>query len=132
MNPHHLYKDQNRFSWTRIDMLLVVYEQTIDAIQRGADAIAAGRTNELISIRLRTMKCLVTIIDGLNQNAGDTPQQILRLCLFVLDQVETDELESWQSALKIMQTLYDGFQGIQDEAREAEHRGEIPALDASA
>lgn len=132
MNPHLLYKDQSRFSWTRIDMLLVVYEQTIASLQNGIDVIAAGRTSDLASVRLRTMKCLVTIIDGLNPNAGDTPQQILRLCLFVLDQIETDQLDSWQSALRIMHTLHEGFQEIQDEAREAEHRGEIPALDASA
>lgn len=128
MNPYSKYKEQTLYSWTRIDMLLVVYEQTISSLQEGISQLEAGETDRMPSIRLRAMKCLVTIVDGLNLDLGETPRQVMRLCLYVLDQIERNDAEAWRSAEKIMQTLYEGFATIQNEAREAEHRGQIPAL----
>ncbi len=130
MNPYSRYKEQALYSWTRIDMLLVVYEQTISSLQDGISRLEANEAHQLPAIRLRAMKCLVTIVDGLNLDLGETPRHIMRLCLYVLDQIEKNDAESWRSAEKIMQTLHDGFAAIQNEAREAEHRGQIPALEA--
>ncbi|MFN8707569.1 MAG: hypothetical protein ACK50J_12875, partial [Planctomyces sp.] len=65
----------------------------------------------------------------LDMSAGDVPRNVARLCLFTVDNTRTDSLEGWQASLRVMIQVRDGFQQIQDEARELEHSGKIPALD---
>lgn len=132
MNPHLKYQSSSSLSWTRIDMLLVVYDKVIQSLQEGLRALAGNRPEELQLSRMGVQRSVLTIVDGLNLEVGDTPVQILRLCLFVLEQTRTNSAEAWRSSLQVMQTVQQGFEAIQQTAREAEYRGELPALDAAA
>lgn len=132
MNPHLKYQSTSSLSWTRIDMLLVVYDKVSQSLQEGLRALAGNRPEELQLSRMGVQRSVLTIVDGLNLEVGDTPAQILRLCLYVLEQTRTDSPEAWRSSLQVMQTVQQGFEAIQQTAREAEYRGELPALDTAA
>jgi hypothetical protein len=79
MNAHLKYKQNSSLAWTRIDMLLVVYNLTVAALDEGARLIEQNRTAELAPVRLRAMRRLIAIADGLDLNQEGLPIQILRL-----------------------------------------------------
>lgn len=130
MNPHLKYKTVQSYSWTRVDMLILVYDQAVSALSEGARLLEQNRKAELPAIKLRAMKTLLAIAEGLNLQKGELPIQVLRLVVFALDQVRIESAEAWRSAESVISTLRAGFLEIQDEARKDEYEGRIPALDA--
>jgi flagellin-specific chaperone FliS len=130
MNPHLRYQQTQTLSWTRVDMLLTIYDHVVSALTEGAVLLEQGKGAQLIPIRIRAQKALLAVADGLDLEQGELPTQVLRLVVFALDQVRTDDAVNWRSAARVMNTLRDGFAEIQDQARVAEYDGRIPALDA--
>jgi flagellar protein FliS len=130
MNPHLKYKTVQSYSWTRVDMLILVYDQAVSALSEGARLLEQNRGAELPAVKLRAMKTLLAIAEGLNLQKGELPIQVLRLVVFALDQVRIESAEAWRSAENVISTLRAGFLEIQDEARKDEYEGRIPALDA--
>ncbi len=130
MNPHLRYQTTQTYSWTRIDMLLTIYEHVVASLTEGAVLLEQDRPSQLLPVRIRAQKALLAVADGLDLEQGELPTQVLRLVVFALDQVRTDEPSRWRSAARVMSTLRDGFAEIQDQMRLAEYDGKIPALDA--
>ena len=128
MNLHLKYKQNSSLAWTRIDMLLVVYNLTVAALDEGARLIEENRTAELTPVRIRAMRRLVAIADGLDLNQEGLPIQILRLVEFSLEQIRSDSAKAWRAAAEVISTVREGFSEIQDEARNDECEGRIPAL----
>lgn len=130
MNPHLKYKAVQSYSWTRIDMLILIYDQAVATLNEGARLLEQNKLSELPPVNLKALRILLAIADGLDLQKGDLPAQILRLVVYALDQIRTQSAESWKSAATVMNTLREGFVEIQDEARKDEYEGRIPALDA--
>ena len=128
MNPHSSYKISKANAWTRIDMLLLIYERTIETLDQGIEIIESGDLTNLVFTRMEAQKRILLITDGLDVDSDSTAVHILNLCVFILDQINSDELEKWKSSLKLIETLHEGFQAIADEARELERDGKIPQL----
>ncbi len=131
MNPHLKYKNAVAVSWTRIDMLLLIYEKAVQALQEGVRQISQQNFAELPETRLAAHRALLMIAEGLNLQDGEVPAQVMRLCLFALEKSSGSSKQDWQAAAEIIQTLREGFLEIQDDARTAEYSGRIPALDYS-
>lgn len=130
MNPHLKYKTVQSYSWTRVDMLILVYDQAVSALSEGARLLEQNRKAELPAVKLRAMKTLLAIAEGLNLQKGELPIQVLRLVVFALDQIRIESADAWRSAESVISTLRAGFLEIQEEARRDEYEGRIPALDA--
>ena len=129
MNPYQKYKQISSRSWTRVDMLLVVYDQVVTALNDGVRLLREGRTTELPAVRLRAMRTLLAIADGLDLNQGDVPNQVLRLVEYSMEQIKSQSADAWLSAAEVINKLREGFQEIQEQARKDEYEGRIPALD---
>ncbi len=130
MNPYLKYKTVQAYSWTRVDMLILIYDQTVSTLNEGARLLDQNRPQEMPPVSLKAMKFLLAIADGLDLEKGELPTQILRLVLYAIDQIRTTSPDAWRSAASVMNTLREGFIEIQDEARKDEYEGRIPALDA--
>lgn len=130
VNPYLKYQTVQSWSWTRVDMLILAYDQAVAALSEGALLLEQGRSSELPAVSLRAMKVLVTIAEGLNLEQGDLPVQVMRLVVYSMDQIRTSSAEAWRSAESVFRTLREGFVEIQDEARCAEYEGRIPALES--
>jgi hypothetical protein len=110
-------------------MLLHIYNHTINSLHNGAELLESGASaSEMVVARLDAQKKILLVTDGLAVDEGGTAIQVMRLCVYALDQIQTDSVEAWQSAAKVLSTVREGFEGIQEEARAAEQSGEIPAL----
>ncbi len=56
--------------------------------------------------------------------------QVLRLVVFSLDQIKDSSAMRGGLRLQVMNKLREGFREIQEQARNDEYEGRIPALDA--
>lgn len=109
-------------------MLLLIYDKAVLSLQEGIRLLQQNQESGLSFVRLQVQRTMLLIVDGLNMESCETSDQIMNLCLFVMNQTQSDSEESWTAALQVIQTLRDGFVQIQDDAREAEYSGRIPAL----
>ena len=132
MNPHLKYRTATAYGWTRIDMLIQVYDMAIDAMKNGIEIIDGTREGDITDARIDAQRKVLLIADGLAVDQGGTAVDVLNLCLFVFDKIPSDKVADWKDALRILETLREGFVSIQNEAREAERNGSIPALDTVA
>lgn len=130
MNPHLKYQTAQSWSWTRIDMLLLIYDKTLSTLNEGARLLDQNRIPELLAVRIRAMKALLAIADGLDVEQGELAVSIMRLVIFAIDQIRTSDSAAWRNAAQVLSTVREGFLEIQDQARRDEYEGRIPALDA--
>lgn len=132
MSPHFLYQRSTAASWTRIDLLLTVYDVGIQTANAALAALAEDDAAEATRQRLKFYRVLMQILDGLDAQYEMT-QNIQRLALYMFDRSTHGTANDWRSVLKILHTLREGFQAIRDEAVELESRGQVAsAADAAA
>jgi len=102
---------------TRIDLLLRLYRA---AIQRIEDATKLMESDaDSVPARLTCLKAieLVQAIQlGLDTNQGTVPENIERLCDFVMRQLTRPTIQSLHDAKHVLETLRDGFESIREDA----------------
>lgn len=129
MNPHQHYRRTSSWGWTRIDMLIHIYNHTINSLETGADMLQAGKSaEEMVAARLDAQKKILLISDGLAVEKDDTAISVMQLCVFALDQIQTDSVDAWRAAARVLSTVREGFVEVQETVRAAEQAGEIPPL----
>jgi len=129
MTGRSAYGRSKGLSWTRIDMLLHIYDRTIERMQEGISALDEGDLERVPTCRVQVQKGLLLIVDGLNVESSEAEQRILALCIFVMRQMATESQQEWQAACRILRTLRDGFREVAPAARDAEAQGIVPAIE---
>ena len=109
-------------------MLLLIYENAIEALDRGIEILQSDDQSDMLMARIDAQKKILLITEGLSVDTDPTAVHILNLCVFILDQLQQDDVEAWKTGLKLIETLHEGFEGIATEARELERSGKIPQL----
>lgn len=132
MNTAHLaYRQSKKTSMTRIDMLIALYDTTLQTIQRGIAAIETGDSTRFELERVHACRCLIALLDGINPDHGEVARNTQQLCMYCVKLVWSGNLDQWKAAHRILQPLHESFTGIRDQAVSMELNGEIPALDFS-
>lgn len=129
MDPRTHYKSSQAHSWTRIDMLLHVYDHAIRAVKEGAGALSRKENIDNKLLRIDAQSKVMLIVDGLSPDQGSVPQNILRICEFVIDITCGNDAKAWTTAAEMLEVIRSGFDEIKEQARVAEAEGKIPALD---
>lgn len=129
MNPATTYRKQQNINWNRIDMLLLLYRETERSLRCGIDALHAADQAGFALSQVRTLRLLLAIIDGVDQHQDSLTGNIYQLCLFIFQQVSRENLDGLENGLRVLITLKEGFEAIEEEARKLEADGEIPPLD---
>jgi len=128
MTPHQAYRRTAQSGWTRIEMLLAIYDATIAALDHGIDALNRGATDEYPSLRLRASQLCLLILSGLDTNEDGVARHIHDLCLFSLDQIAQQDAKAWTDARNILATVREGFQEIREKGIQMEAEGTITQL----
>ena len=129
-NGYQTYRRASQASWTRVEMLLAIYDATLTSIATGIEALNTHDEETHTAQQLRATKLLLLILEGIDPN-DETAGRIRDLCLFCLNQVAISSASAWISAQEVLTILRDGFEGIREEAVQLEASGEIPRLDQS-
>ena len=125
--PH--YQIETMFGgWTRVDMLLALYDRAI-ASTRGAElAKEAGNDAQFAEKFMDAQKCILAIHGGLKPDEFEIAFDIARLLHFVLTRLSEHKFEE---AAHFLDKLRASFESIRDEATELEKAGQIPPLELS-
>jgi flagellin-specific chaperone FliS len=129
MNPHDTYRQQRAFGWTRIDMLLALYDGAMQRIEQAREAMERGDTPAAQPLLLRAQRIVVELHAGLDLRHGQLPHDFQRLYGFVLHALSAGTGRHLAAALDVLRTLRDGLAGIRDETVRLERSGTIPPVD---
>ncbi|VTT97932.1 hypothetical protein, partial : : FliS [Gemmataceae bacterium] len=128
MNPYLAYKKpEPTADWTRIDLLLALYDKALDRLD-GADAAlragdTAGATGALIKVQL----ILNALASGVDVDvAPERGTNTLRLYEYAANELRTPRAEGITNARNVLRTLRQGFEAVRAEANELERKGVIP------
>lgn len=129
MNAYQNYALETMVSgWTRIDMLLALYERAITSIRGAQEAALANDEVLLVSRMLESNRYLLALHGGLNTDEYEVAANVARLLNFIMLRLEQREFDE---AVEFLEKLQSSFEQIREEATELERSGEIPPLSAS-
>jgi len=128
MTPHQAYRRTSQSGWTRIEMLLAIYDATIETLDAGIQSLHSQQAAEYPALQLRASQLCLLLISGVDANATGVAAHVRELCLFSIDQISRPEVDRWKHARNVMTTLREGFQGVRDEGNQLEAAGTIPSL----
>ncbi len=128
MNKSSHYQIQTMFGgWTRVEMLLELYDRAISSV-RGAEAAKKANDDKLFAEKfIDSQRCILAIHGGLKPDEYEIAYDIARLLHFVLTRLGEYNFEE---AAHFLQKLRDSFETIREEASELEKTGKIPSLEA--
>ncbi|HMP79284.1 MAG TPA: flagellar protein FliS [Pirellulaceae bacterium] len=110
--------------WTRIDMLLAVYDRAIEMTR--AAAAQSDRTQlPFWDKLLGAQKCVLALHSGLKLDECEIAFNVARLLHFVMSQLCEHRFDD---ALQILESLRSSFEAIRDESNELERLGKIPPV----
>ena len=119
------YKKQSLMSgWTRVDLLLYLYDRAITSLQACQEAREADDSMAYSEHFIQMNKMLIAIHAGLKPD-DEVAFNVARLLHFVSQCIEKDD---FPTAINILQSLHDGFAAVADEANELETSGKIPSI----
>lgn len=130
MSVNAAYGNENPQRWTRIELLLALYSETISELEKVATA--EPESSDMFRHRMKAISLVAAIESGVDVQYGDVPMNVLRLCQFVRDSLVSCEPERMRCSVQIMQELYEGFSAIRSSAIDLERCGETPQIDSHA
>ena len=110
----------------RVELLIRLYEATIETIREAGRHQAGGRHSDAVAAFIRAERLVLEIIGGLDVDLGPIPQDVRRLCHFAVDSLATREPSRLESTANMFSTLKDAFEGIREQVRQLEQSGELP------
>lgn len=131
MNPYLKYRQREEpTGWTRIDLLLALYDKALERLDRAEAALKAGQTTVATGELAKTQLILTALVSGVRPEVNpDYAGNILRLYEYVSNQLRFVKYENIMNARKVLRTLREGFDAIRDEANRLERSGQIPAAE---
>ncbi len=128
MNPYLAYRRmEDNAGWTRIDMLLSLYDGAIERLDKGAQALRDGDLQSAVSYLAKTQLILTELAAGVRMEGNEElGGNLLRLYEFAAHQLRQPQLDGIAAARKVLVTLREGFEAIRTEANNLERSGKLP------
>ena len=131
MNPYRAYRPQETVAgWTRIEMVLALYDKALDRLDRAAAALRAGdlpaARPELAKVQLIVGELAAGVRPEVNPESGTN---LIRLFEFVADRLRQPAADRVADARKVLATLRDGFEAVREDANRLERAGQVPAAE---
>ncbi|HYV38335.1 MAG TPA: flagellar protein FliS [Gemmataceae bacterium] len=129
MNPYKQYQSGPGQSPLRIDVILSLYEEAIERVQKTLVAAQRG-DNAAVQKLLPPIHLIISALaSAVEGHAGDLSMNLLRLFDFVVHCLKTPDPMHLEPALDVLRTLHEAFLAIRQEAVRLERSGEIVPLD---
>jgi flagellin-specific chaperone FliS len=115
----------------RIDLLLTLFEATMQKLERTREALARDDFAAAKPLLLRAQMLVGGLAAGVVPDSGVVADNCLRLYDFALNRLAVGTLTAVEDTIRVLRPLHEGFQGIREEAVQLERAGEIPCLSTS-
>lgn len=125
------YQQQTGSGWTRIDLLLALYDGAIERLEAVLRALARDQDAAAQPLLKRVELIVAGMVSGTNPEGGAGSLNLLRLYDYVAHCLRAAGPKELHSALSVLQTLREGFQGIREEALRLERTGAVPPANSA-
>lgn len=126
MNMHSGYKMETVLgNWTRIEMLLTLYERGIESVKAVQLAQESGDTHLYAQQTIEATRYLLALMGGLKAEDYEIALNVQRLLNFVILRFTE---KKYDDAIHFLEKLHQMFSQIKDQANELERAGKIPPL----
>ncbi|MBX9582086.1 MAG: flagellar protein FliS [Gemmataceae bacterium] len=131
MNPYRAYRPQETVAgWTRIEMVLALYDKALDRLDRAAVALRAGDVPAARPELAKVQLIVGELAAGVRPDASpETGANLLRLFEFVADRLRVPAADRVADARKVLATLREGFEAVREDANRLEKAGQVPAAE---
>lgn len=127
-NPYDVYRDQRQTSWTRVDMVLALYDEALKRIDESTQALDRDDQIDARKQCLRIIQVIACLRSGVDPDAGKLPENLLRLFNFVDQCATSGKRADLDAARNVLVPIRDSFEEIRNTAAALEREGTIPAL----
>ena len=114
--------------WTRIDMLIALYDRSIANIRFAQLAKQSNDTRLMTNKLIETNKFILALHSGLNIEQDQIAVDVARLLNFVMLRLEE---QNFEEAIYFLEKLQSTFEQIREEATALEKSGKIPPLNSA-
>jgi len=128
MRAFAAYQQTQNLPTTRIDLILALYRQALDLLERAGAALAIGQKENALSHLAKAQMIVMALATGIPANPDEPGKNFLRLYEFVSHQLTQGTADAVADAAKVLRSLQDGFQSAREKALELEQQGKIPPL----
>lgn len=130
MNPYQSKRQPAAVAATRIELLLALYDGAISRMNQAIDLMRGGERFQAVTLISKTQLIVTALAAGVKIEVDpEMGANYLRLYEFVTHLLTKPEIKRIQEALKIIETLREGFESIREEAIAMERRGEFVSTD---
>lgn len=128
MRPYAAYQRTQNEPTTRIDLVLTLYRQGLDFLQRARTALTDGRKEDALPHLAKTQMIVMALAAGIPLDGTEVERNLLRLYEFVSYQTTQATLDGVEGATKVLRSLARGFERARQQALDLEYQGTIPPL----
>ena len=115
--------------WTRVDMLIALYDRTISAIELAQQAKGQGDNAQMAAHLIQVNRFILALYSGLDIDNSELAGNVARLLNFVAYRLEQ---QKFGEAIRFLTKLQATFEEIREEATKLEKDGKIPPLMSTA
>lgn len=131
MNVYQKYRQSEPAAGlTRIELLLTMFDATLARLEKAAQALTNGdvpvATPYLAKAQLLISEMAAGVRVEVDEQMG---LNMLRLYEFAVHEIKTPRLANVRNAMKVLEIVREGFEGIKDEAVKLEKSGQLVASD---
>lgn len=131
MNSYQAYQQQQVTGATRIDLLLMLYDEAIAHLSQAQQALARQDLSTAAPLLWRGQLMVYALASGVDLSHGEVPRNMLRLYEFALHCLGFSTAKKVGEALRVLTILREGWRGIRSEALKLERSGTLPPLASS-
>jgi flagellin-specific chaperone FliS len=127
LNAYQKYRKDEPTGWTRMDLLLALYDKALERLDRAEAALAAGDPGTALPQLAKTQLIVTELASGVRVEVNpEANTNMLRLYEYVAHELAKATPAAIENARKILRTLREGFEAVRAEANEMERSGRLP------
>lgn len=127
MNPYARYL-QTTPAWTRIDMLLALFNGAVERCEQALAALERHDHNTAKQLLVKARLIVMGLASGVVPDGDPVTTTMLQLYEYAQHALSQESIEDVRGALGVLRTLREGFEKIRPEAVALERSGVIPPI----
>lgn len=131
MNPYATYQQQTAPSWTRIDMLLALFDGGVERCEQALAALERQDQRTAKKLLVKARLIVLGLASGVVADGDPVSTTFLQLYEYAQHALEQGTVADVRGALNVLRILREGFQKIRSEAVDMERRGLIPPINTT-
>jgi flagellar protein FliS len=131
MNPYTKNQQQTVPSWTRIDMLLALFDGGVERCEQALAALERQDHAAAKKLLIKARLIVMGLASGVIADGDPVTTTILQLYEYALHSLAQGGIEGVRGTLNVLRILREGFQKIRPEAVELERSGVIPPINTT-